>query len=224
MKRVAIVPVKRLSNAKMRLSRVLNPRERRVIAEMMLKDVLQALEDSELLDDIIVTGTDTSVKTLAKTYQAEFVKEPSFGLNMSIEYATERSLKDGATSVLVTLADIPLMNKADIEQMTQLGLNTAVVISPSRTEGTNALLRAPPDVIPTEYGHRSFVSHLKGVQERDISFKILWTPSLSFDVDTPGDLWELLERPVKTHTTRFLESIDMLERLGKYWRKLKRVR
>jgi len=224
MKRVAIVPVKRLSNAKMRLSRVLRPKERRAIAEMMLKDVLQALEDSEMLDDIIVIGTDTSVKRLAKTYQAKFVKEPSVGLNMSIEYATERSRKSGATSVLVTLADIPLMNKTDIEQMTQLGLNTTVVISPSRTEGTNALLRTPPDAIRTEYGHRSFVSHLKGVQERDIPFKVLWTPSLSFDVDTPGDLWELLKRPVKTHTTRFLESIDILKRLGKYWSKLKRVR
>jgi len=223
MKRVAIVPVKRLSMAKMRLSPVLRPREREIIAEMMLKDVLQALQDSEMLDHVIVIGTDASVKRLANTYRARFVKEPSVGLNNSIEYATERSRKNGATSVLVTLADIPLINKNDVEQMTQLGLDSDVVISPSRTQGTNALLRTPPDAIRTEYGHRSFVSHLKDVQERDIPFKILWTPSLSFDVDTPGDLWELLEKPVKTHTIRFLESIDMMKRLGRYWSKLKRL-
>jgi len=223
MKRVAIVPVKRLSKAKMRLSTVLFPRERRAIAEMMLKDVLQALEDSELLDDIIVVGADMPVKRLAKTYQAKFVEEPSVGLNISIEYVTERSRRNGATSVLVMLADLPLVNENDVEQMMQLGLDAAVVISPSRTEGTNALLRTPPDAIRTEYGHKSFVNHLKDVQERDIPFKILWTPGLSFDVDTPGDLWKLLERPVETHTTRFLESIDMLKRLTRYWRKAKRA-
>jgi len=223
MKRVAIVPVKRLSKAKMRLSGVLCARERRAIAEMMLKDVLQALEDSELLDDIIVVGADMSVKRLAKTYRARFVKQPSVGLNISIEYATERSRKNGATSVLVMLADLPLINETDIEQMMQLGLDAAVVISPSRTEGTNALLRTPPNVIQTAYGHKSFVNHLKGIQERDLPFKVLWTPSLSFDVDTLGDLWKLLERPVETHTTKFLERIDMLKRLARYWRKVKRV-
>lgn len=223
MKRVAIVPVKRLSKAKMRLSKFLRPTERRAIAEMMMKDVLEALEDSELLDDIIVVGADTPLKRLAKTYQAKFVKEPSVGLNISIEYATERSRKNGATTVLVMLADLPLVNKNDVEQMVQLGLDAAVVISPSRTEGTNALLRTPPDAIRTAYGHKSFVNHLKGIQERDIPFKVLWTPSLSFDVDTPGDLWQLLERHVETHTTRFLESIDMLKRLTRYWRKVKRV-
>jgi len=223
MKRVAVVPVKRLSKAKMRLSGVLCPRERRATAEMMLKDVLQALEDSELLDDIIVIGADTRVKSLAKTYQARFVKEPSFGLNVSVEYATERSRRNGATSVLVMLADLPLINGNDVEQIMQLGLDAAVVISPSRTEGTNALLRTPPDAIRTEYGHKSFVNHLRDVQEREIPFKVLWTPGLSFDVDTPGDLWKLLEGPVETHTTRFLESIDMLKRLTRYWRKVKRV-
>jgi len=223
MKRVAIVPVKRLSKAKMRLSKVLCPRERRAITEMMLKDVLQTLEDSELLDDIIVVGADTPVKRLAKAYQARFVKEPSAGLNISIEYSTKRSREKGATSVLVMLADLPLINETDVEQMMQLELDAAVVISPSRTGGTNALLRTPPDAIRTEYGHKSFVSHLKGIQERDIPFKVLWTPSLSFDVDTPGDLWQLLERSAETHTTRFLESISMLKRLTKYWRKVKRV-
>ena len=223
MKRVAIVPVKRLSKAKMRLSGVLRPRERKAIAEMMLKDVLQALGDSELLDDIIVVGADTPIKRLAKTYQARFVREPSVGLNISVEYATERSRRNGATSVLVMLADLPLINGNDVEQIMQLGLDAAVVISPSRTEGTNALLRTPPDAIRTEYGHKSFVNHLEDIQERDIPFKVLWTPGLSFDVDTPGDLWKLLERPVDTHTTGFLESIDMLKRLTRYWRKVKRV-
>jgi len=223
MKRVAIVPVKRLSEAKMRLSKVLRPKERRAIAEMMLKDVLQALEDSKLLDDIIVVGADTPVKRLARTYQAKFLEEPSVGLNISTEYATERSRKNGATSVLVVLGDLPLVNENDVEQMMQLGLDAAVVISPSRTEGTNGLLRTPPDAIRTEYGYKSFVNHLRRIQERDIPFKVLWTPSLSFDVDTPGDLWQLLEGPAETHTTRFLESIDMLKRLTRYWRKIKRV-
>jgi FO synthase/2-phospho-L-lactate guanylyltransferase len=223
MNRVAIVPVKRLSKAKMRLCKVLRPKERRVIAEMMLKDVLQALQYSELLDDIIVVGADKPVEMLAKIYQAGFVKEPSVGLNISIEYATERSRKNGATSVLVMLADVPLVNENDVEQMVQLGLDAAVVISPSRTEGTNALLRTPPDAIRTEYGHKSFVNHLKGTKEKDIPFKVLWTPSLSFDVDTPGDLWKLLERPVETHTAKFLESIGMLKRLTRYWRKVKRA-
>ena len=223
MKRLAIVPVKRLSKAKMRLSKVLRPRERRAIAEMMMKDVLQAIQSSDLLDDIIVVGSDTPVKRLAKEYQAKFVKEPSAGLNISIEYATDCSRENGATSVLVMLADLPLVNENDVEQMMQLGLDVAVVISPSRTEGTNALLRTPPDVIRTEYGHKSFVNHLKGTQERDIPFKVLWTPSLSFDVDTPGDLWQLLEIPVETHTTRFLKSIDIPKRLTRYWARIKQV-
>ena len=223
MKRVAIVPVKRLSNAKMRLSKVLRPNERRAITEMMLKDVLQAIRSSELLDDIIVVGSDMPVRRLAKEYRAKFLREPSAGLSISIEYATERSRKNAATSVLVILADLPLANENDIEQMMRLGLDAAVVISPSRTEGTNALLRTPPDAIRIEYGYESFVNHLKAIQERDIPFKVLWTPSLSFDVDTPGDLWQLLGRPVETHTTRFLKSIDALKRLTQYWKKVKQV-
>jgi len=223
MKRVAIVPVKRLPEAKTRLSQVLLPNERKLITEMMLKDVLQALRNSQLLDGITIIGTDTSAKRLAKKYQARFVKEPSVGLNASIEYATKLSLKYGATSVLVVLADIPLIDETDIKEAVRLGLDAAVVLSPSRAEGTNALLRTPPEVIKTEYGHGSFVNHLRRVQERGISFKTLWTPSLSFDVDTPGDLWELLQRRANTHTSKFLEEIEMRKRLVRYWRKIKRV-
>ncbi len=223
MKRIAIVPVKRLSEAKMRLSQVLLPNERRLITEMMLKDVLQALRNSQLLDNIIVIGADPSVKRLAEKCQARFVKEPSVGLNTSIEYATRLSLKHGTTSVLVVLADIPLVDDIDIKEVVRLGLDAAVVLSPSRAEGTNALLRTPPEVIKTEYGHRSFVSHLRHIQERGISFRTLWTPSLSFDVDTPGDLWELLQKPASTYTSKFLEEIEMRRRLIRYWRKIKRV-
>jgi len=169
MKRVAIVPVKRLSQAKMRLSLVLTPKERKAISEMMLKDILEALKDSDMLDDVIVIGSDTSVKRLAKVYRGKFLKEPSTGLNMSIEYATKQSRKNGATSLLVALADIPLVNKTDIEQVIGLGLDAAAVISPSRAEGTNALLRTPPDVIQTEYGI-GVLSITLDVFKKEISF------------------------------------------------------
>jgi len=208
----AVVPLKALSRAKTRLSPILSPRERQILSLKMLEDVLYALTSSNNVNRIVLISPDTMIKQHFKNYDVKFLTERSSGLNQAVEQATEWCVNNGAGSVLVSLADIPLLCAADLDELVKLKKDSCVVICPSVNGGTNLLLRSPPEIIPTKYGAQSFGKHLREAYDRNVAVGVFWSPHMAFDIDTPRHLKRFVKQVYDTHSFRFLQERNVLDR------------
>jgi 2-phospho-L-lactate guanylyltransferase len=81
------------------------------------------------------------------------------------------------------------------------------VIAPAHDErGSNAILCAPPDLVPLKFGDDSFLPHLEAARRAGIEPKILRLPGIGLDIDHPRDLAAFLKIPSTTHTRALLEA------------------
>ena len=80
----AIIPVKEFSGAKHRLSGLLSPPQRRLLAEAMLTDMIAAVVGSRLLAGVMIVTLDPDATALGKKIGARIVTE---GARMGIPAA-----------------------------------------------------------------------------------------------------------------------------------------
>ena len=158
-----IVPVKDLSKANERLSSLLPQHERTALAYAMLEDVLTALKGSLLADRKFIVTLDAKAIEIARGLGIEIIIETEQnGESASVDYASQICKDMGATSVLVIPGDAPLITSDDIDFILEREKDTpSIIFIPARDElGTNAILRKPPDAIPSMFGHDSFRKHM----------------------------------------------------------------
>lgn len=212
----AVIPVKKLNEAKSRLSPLLTNYERKEFCLKMLEDVLNGVKSSKHISQIVVVSTDPTVRQTAKTFEAVFLKERKTGMNQAISEAIDWCIQKGATSVLILPADIPLIKSTDVDKIISLSERTSIVISPSKSgEGTNALLLTPPDVSPTFYGSRSFQKHIDEAQKRKISFFELRSSRISLDIDTVKDLKDFVQlNSNESSAYKLLDNSGLLNKIG----------
>ncbi len=203
----AVVPVKNLEASKRRLSTVFNPRQRKELTIAMLEDVLRALKSSTV-NETVVVGEDEEVRNTAQKLNASYIASTHSGLNPAIEEASSYSLTKNASSILILPADIPLLNSKEINRILELGQgNSAVVLSPSHNWGTNALYENPPKQIPTCFGPKSFLKHIKEAYLKGVSVRLYFSPGTSIDIDSARDLRKLLQIENTTICKQVLEQI-----------------
>ncbi len=189
--RFALVPVKDLSKAKERLSPILSQSERTDLAYAMLEDVLIALRGSRLLDRILVVTLDENAIKLAESLDIEVIKETKqYGESQSVDWASVICKEIGAESVLVIPGDAPLITPEDVDFILEKEKPLhSVILVPARDElGTNAILRKPPDVIPSRFGYDSFKKHIEEARKKNIPYEIHKLPRVALDIDEPEDL------------------------------------
>ena len=71
----AVIPVKEFDDAKHRLSGLLSPPERHLLAQTMLTDMLDAVAGSQLLADVMIVTLDPHATALGKKIGARIVTE-----------------------------------------------------------------------------------------------------------------------------------------------------
>ncbi len=203
-----VVPVKKLADSKRRLSTVFTPQERRLLTLSMLQDVLSALKASKV-DVIAVAGEDSQVEQVAKKYKATYLSANGAALNPAIEQAALWCKAQGASSVLILPADIPLLLAADVNRILDLGNRDGsnIVLSPSSNCGTNALYQTPPNQIPACFGPKSFLNHINEAYQKGINVRLHFAPGLSADIDDVEDLKKLFEIENKSACKRVLQQI-----------------
>lgn len=207
-----VIPVKSLAESKTRLSEILSLEDRQRLVLVMLEDVLTSLRKSNLIDQIFVITPDRRVMDCAASFSVKtMIDKADHGINESIAMVTEQELKSRRASPLLALpVDLPLVRPDTIDGIIGKAGNLAtplVVISPSRSGGTNALLRNPPNVIPTRYGANSFDAHVEEAALRKIPLIVHRSEDLEIDLDTPSDLCRIMERGNSTKTSRFLSGV-----------------
>ena len=207
--------MKKLSESKTRLSPILTLEERQELVCRMLKDVLETVSQSDLVDRILVVCSDTKFLEEIHDPKVEMIlEEASQGLNMALESVVTYSLRKGASSLLILPADIPLIEKEDVERIICSSLNGGVVIVPSKDSlGTNALMLTPPDVIYPAFGSNSYLSHLNIAKAHGTPVNTLRIERVSLDIDTPEHVREFLSLPADAATRHYLFEINIIERL-----------
>jgi len=217
-KRIAvfvIIPVKRLDNAKSRLSPLLTDDERKQFCLKMLEDVLGTVKSTKRINQTVVVSNDPEVFHVAKNFHAAYLRERKTGLNEAVSEAIGWCVGRGATSVLVLPADIPLVMPTDLNRMLALREEASMVISPSRTgKGTNALLLTPPNACPTFYGPCSFQRHLEEASKQRVSFRRFRSQRIALDIDTAEDLTDfILTNGKETSAYKLLDEIGIPSKL-----------
>jgi 2-phospho-L-lactate/phosphoenolpyruvate guanylyltransferase len=214
----AVVPVKELEGAKQRLSSCLNPEERRVLAEVMLEDVLDAVSAVRELAGLLVVTGDPVATTLAGRYGARVVAEGAREGHTGAVAAAQRLLvREGRAGMMTLPGDIPLLTSAEIAAaLAAHRAAPAFTIVPAHDDlGSNTIFCSPPDVVPLRFGEDSFYPHLDAARDRGIDPLVIRQPGIGMDIDHPVDLVAFLRMspPVPTRTFAFLEQSGVAGRL-----------
>lgn len=183
-----LVPVKRFTAAKGRLSAVLSNTERARLAEWMATGVLAAVESLPTF----VACDDEQVRDWAVAHGASVLWGPGLGLNGAVDDGVARITAAGHDHVIVAHADLPRPWR-----LPGLAAEGRVVLVPdSQRDGTNVMSFPTSSPVSASYGARSFARHLAQTDASAMRVDVLDDPDLSLDVDTPADLAHPLVREV----------------------------
>lgn len=209
--RGALIPMKELSQAKMRLSDVLDRRERAELALAMLTDVIAACNDSGCFDVVAVISNDSEVFWHAREAGAKPLAEPATlsGLNDGLTFGQRYLSRRVAVSELVILpADVPLVRAEDVRTVIDAlaGAGERAAIVRARDGGTNALAMRPPEALAMRFGRESAAAHVGEAAAAGVPMIELTIERLAFDVDAPDDLAALSNMTVGAATAGWLAA------------------
>jgi 2-phospho-L-lactate/phosphoenolpyruvate guanylyltransferase len=217
--RYILIPVKDLSCAKQRLAELLTQGERTRLAWTMLETTFAEAARVRNVDRVAVVTLYPPAISLAHKYGMEVISETrQTSESASVDFGSLELKKHGAHAVLRLPIDLPLVKTEDIE--TILGYGKArrhVVIAPSRDgTGTNAILRSPPDLFPSQFGPGSFLKHLQEAEKAKAECEVIRLPRIALDIDDPEDVKEMMERGGGTPVWEVLIELGIAERLNKF--------
>jgi len=192
----ALVPLKNLDRAKLRLAPALNEKLRRSLVLAMARDVLNALEESSLIAKILLVSSESEAGRMLKGDKLDvFYSNPHEGMNRELEQAASYAAANGAERVLIVHGDLPLLNTQVIDQFI---LNTPLsdirAASCKNNSGTNALLAPLPLGIRLKFGRNSLQRFKTEVAEQQLQLEVEDDQRLGMDIDVPDDLCILQEQ------------------------------
>jgi 2-phospho-L-lactate guanylyltransferase len=193
---IAIIPAKRFENSKSRLSTILNPQDRAHLSALMLQDTLTTVARSRLISEVAVVSADVKAGEIAEKFGATILSQThDAGVNSAVALADKYAVEARHThATLVIPQDLPLMGAGDIDAICSAAVGRCIVICPSiRYDGTNLLLRRPPNVISTSYDRDSFNSHIKCARAVGATVRVIEQEHIMFDLDTPADAEMLVQ-------------------------------
>jgi len=184
-----IIPFKGLDMAKSRLSPFLSPNERRKLSLAMLLDVLVSSKKSGAFTEIHVVTPDPSITRLLREVNF-IIEQPPYDLNKAVQLGIDFCMRRNADAVLILHADLPFIKPEDVLNIIELSKQNReiIVISQSKSGGTNALLIKPPDIIPPQFGEDSFKRHVSSSRAKGILVRTYASPTVEIDIDHPSAL------------------------------------
>jgi 2-phospho-L-lactate guanylyltransferase len=203
---IALVPLNALDAVKSRLRPSLDDGNRRALVLWLAHRVCDALAASGMIDRIGLVSPDPLALApfaprgpYAPRQPVTPLRTAGGGLNEDLEEGRRWALAEGATQVLVILADLPFFSPIDVREMVRRACPARaasyLLLAPDRAErGTNVLLLRPADALPFAFGVDSLSRHTALALERGIEPEFYRSATTSFDVDTPADVRELIAR------------------------------
>jgi len=212
----AILPIKSLDGAKQRLRKVLSPNERRELMLNSARDVLTALSHSSHLSGILLVSKDEDAIALGTEFDVSVLRiESDNGQSDAIDKAVFYLQGIGVTSTLSIPGDAPLLLAVDIDIICDTLKNKPSITIVSNADGTgsNCIGTSSAGLISYQFGTNSFAKHVASAREHGIQPTLLSLPRLELDIDTPGDISQLMEHPARTRTQEFVANSGLQDRL-----------
>ncbi|MDQ4072846.1 MAG: 2-phospho-L-lactate guanylyltransferase [Thermoproteota archaeon] len=203
LKTAIIIPIKRISNSKSRLSTLLDNQERIKLTELLISDLIEKTRRIENSQSIIVCSE--KITQLDKYKDIIILREGnSNGVNNAIRIA-DRFIDDGNddeggkgfSESLIIPIDLPLLSVSTLNEIIKYSrkFSKFVGIVPSkRFDGTNILLRKPCSIINTFYDNNSYYNHVKTAKEKGLKTEIFDFENLMLDIDTLDDITAAIEK------------------------------
>jgi 2-phospho-L-lactate guanylyltransferase len=160
----------------------------------MFRDVLSALADVRLIDDVLVVTRGDTVRRIARDRGLGVVSDDERGHNAAALVGIDAALRAGADRALLVPGDCPALAPSDLDRLlSRPNVPPSVLIVPDRHgTGTNALVLAPPGALTPSFGPGSCRRHAQIARAAGVPAEVVAVPSLATDVDTLEDL-EALE-------------------------------
>lgn len=183
-----LVPVKRFTAAKGRLTGVLDDAGRARLAEWMATRVVDVVAEVPTF----VACDDEAVADWARRRGAEVLWSAGLGLNGAVDDAVSRVISLGFDHLTVTHADLP--RPAALVRVARAGGVT--LVPDRRSDGTNVMSFPATAPVRASYGGGSFRRHLAHAMATAVPVEVRFDPELSLDLDTERDLAHPLIREV----------------------------
>lgn len=199
-----ILPIKKLTEAKVRLAEVLTEQQRIELSRLMCADVLATLESSELIKGITVITSDETIAELATHEKTEFlITDEDRGYCEDAMTAIEMLDANQCHDVLVIPSDIPQITPDDLEQL-RISHQGGITLCPASEDGgTNAILYTPPLSIPLLFGPDSFSKYCEAAAKKNINVVIAKQAGLLRDIDRYDDLHWLSQQTVENRSAEY---------------------
>ncbi len=190
--------------------------QRRELFFVMARQVINALLSSSRIGRVAVITASAEVAAFAESLGASIIHEEREAGTAAACRAAVAAAAGRADGLLMMSGDLPLACAPAIEPLVRLAGRSPLVaiVGDRRRVGTNALLCAPPDVIPVCFGPDSFQRHVAACG-RDVALEIVDSEALSLDIDDVEDLRELQRRLRAVSAPDFGELRELLTAGGK---------
>lgn len=195
-----VIPFK-LEGAKSRLSSILTPEERGLLALAMLQDVIDVVTRHSYAT--ILSLPDLDIVDVGRDVE---IFESDLGLNDALnDFLQIHARRRWPTDILIVMADLALLTEKDVIGI--LNCRGDVVLCPGRRGGTNMILIRDRR-FKTCYEGQSFPKHLAFARNAGLEVSVFESFRAGCDIDEPDDVGEVLLHKQQGQT------FDLLQRLG----------
>jgi 2-phospho-L-lactate/phosphoenolpyruvate guanylyltransferase len=218
----AAVPFRGPVGSKRRLAGLLDPAERERLSLAMLSDVLDALLQVDEIERVLLLTPAADADLWPRHERLVAIDEPphsgatgdNVGLNGALHLAQCLAADAGVDGLLIVPADLPTIERGDLDAILNASTGTAVVIAPDRAgEGTNALMLSPPMALLASFGAASYARHRACAEAGGLDVTSIERPGLGLDLDTPADVVALVSREHHGRAATLLAEIGVQRRL-----------
>jgi 2-phospho-L-lactate/phosphoenolpyruvate guanylyltransferase len=175
-----VVPVKAPGAGKTRLAGVLDPSARRALVRRMLAHVVDVAAGHE----VRLIGPSCHGLPLVR------LADPGGGLDGAAAAALAAAVAAGVPRLVLLSADLPLLVRADVAALLAVDPDTIAIAPDAAGQGTNALSLPVPAAAGFRFGYGlgSFAAHRAAAARLGLAVRVVNTPGLARDIDSPADL------------------------------------
>lgn len=204
MKAPAIVVPFKGAGYKSRLSPIMDAKERRGLALLLLADLLKTIGRAGLGKQCYVVSSDPSARQAARTAEVSFISEPrARGVNSAVRLAARKLPR--RERFMVVPSDLAMLSVPELRCALEEGNEFPLVIAPSSSfNGTNLLLFPRRMAASLSYDNNSFWNHLGAAARLRLRTAVITKKGFVFDLDTPAEADQLAASRTNSRAAKFL--------------------